>query len=279
MRYVNLIAIAIVLSACETEKINQCSNDSDCADIAFPFCDVDGQYMPSAGEHNICTITPSDCPAARCGCQAGATTCSGDVLTTCDSGGASVKTETCPLGCIGNRCATFQPMNGLEAALELSTSGSLVTIPDGSSINTTTGMVLDSSNTIVPVPSQEVEQPGNPSIRVFYGTSFDMGSVNVVGDDALAIVADGPVTIHGTLVANGNTFGPGSVRTNIPCQGHDGVVGGGGANYTNGGEGNSFNFSTSVSATAEGGLSRTSYSPLLGGVVVAMQMAAQDRRV
>jgi hypothetical protein len=67
------LAVA-ALAAC-SKRVNFCDSDKDCSDPAFPFCDVDGQYAPSGGMTNTCTIVPPDCPVERCGCQPGVTTC------------------------------------------------------------------------------------------------------------------------------------------------------------------------------------------------------------
>jgi hypothetical protein len=37
------------LTAACTKQVNVCHQDSDCGDVAFPFCDVDGQYAASGG--------------------------------------------------------------------------------------------------------------------------------------------------------------------------------------------------------------------------------------
>src|SRR4051812_37307972 len=92
------LLLALTGAAC-SQKANQCSVDSDCSDIAYPFCDKDGEFSASGGEHNVCTVTPPDCPVERCGCTSGAEACIGDQHTTCAADGKSQTLETCALGC------------------------------------------------------------------------------------------------------------------------------------------------------------------------------------
>src|ERR1700693_4653596 len=95
---VMLFAAAGLLGAGCTKTVNQCSADSDCTDVAYPFCDVNGEFPPSDGVKNVCTIVPANCPIERCGCSPGATTCGGDQLSTCNQDGKSTTTSTCSLG-------------------------------------------------------------------------------------------------------------------------------------------------------------------------------------
>lgn len=260
--------LAVALSACGTEKISQCTKDSDCTDIAYPFCDVDGQYSPSGGEHNVCTVTPSDCPIERCGCSPGATSCDGETLTTCNSDGMSQSMTTCSLGCSASKdkCASFTPSNGLGPALESGATAVAVTIPNGSKINTATGEVTDANGSPIAVPTVGVSQSGGPDIQAFYGASFDIGSVTVTGTKAMAIVAPGPIVIHGSFVASatGTTNGPGAAATALPCVGQSGNVGGGGGNQTSGGNGVLYD-DGGTRSTVLGGVALATYSPLIGG--------------
>lgn len=260
--------LAVALSACGTEKISQCTKDSDCKDIAYPFCDVDGQYSPSGGEHNVCTVTPSDCPVDRCGCSPGATSCDGDTLTTCNTDGMSQSMATCSLGCSASKdkCASFTPTNGLGPALASGMSVPAATFPDGASLDTNTGELRDSSGTPVATMSVEVSQSGGPKIRAFYAGSFDIGSLTVTGDEALAFVAPGQISIHGTVSvkATGSTNAPGAAPSNLPCVGQSGAVGGGGGNSTAGGNAATNDGSGNIT-TILGGVALSTYSPLIGG--------------
>lgn len=259
----------VMLSACGTEKISQCKTDSDCKDIAYPFCDVDGQYGPSGGEHNVCTVTPSDCPVDRCGCSPGATTCDGDQLTVCDAGGMSQSTSTCTVGCSSSkdRCASFEPSNGLGPAMESGVTATAVTIADGSKVDTSSGAVMNALGVSTPVQSVLLTQTGGPDIRAFYAASFDIGSVTVTGTKAIAFVAPGKITMHGSFDASAKapTNGPGATLMAIPCRGQSGSVGGGGGNATSGAQGSYLNYSASTTTVVQGGVAQANYAPLIGG--------------
>ena len=41
--------VTVMLWAGCTKTVNECSSDTDCKDVAYPFCDVDGQFGPSGG--------------------------------------------------------------------------------------------------------------------------------------------------------------------------------------------------------------------------------------
>lgn len=255
--------LAVTLLACGTEKINQCEKDSDCEDIAYPFCDVDGQYSPSGGEHNVCTVTPSDCPVERCGCSPGAMSCAGDQLGVCNQDGSSQSMTTCPLGCKAtkDKCQTFVPMNGLGAALNAAGDEEDVTFPALVKINTSTGTIRDGANLDVAVKSLVVSQQNGPEIFVVYAKSFQMMDVAVSGSRAIAFVAPGSITMRGVLSAGSyaGIEGPGSIDVG-ECVGTFAFgEGGGGGNGTAGGRGESF------TGLSNGGVRQSTFSPLAGG--------------
>ncbi|HEY0252413.1 MAG TPA: hypothetical protein VGC41_12850 [Kofleriaceae bacterium] len=138
--------LLVALTACGTEKVNQCGEDSDCTDIAYPFCDVTGDTGPAG----TCTVKPADCPVDRCGCTPGATTCESGVLTTCNADGSSTRDTSCTLGCADSkdRCLAFEPTNGLGAAMLAAADEPDVTIPEGATIDTDAFTISTASGTV-----------------------------------------------------------------------------------------------------------------------------------
>jgi hypothetical protein len=259
-----LLAVTISAAACTKEQ-NACKADSDCTNPAYPFCDVNGEFSASGGAKNVCTIVPDDCPVERCGCSPGATSCAADELSVCDASGSSATTTSCALGCAadGTRCLSFEPSNGLGAALTSAANEPAITIPDGSTINTDTGEVKNSGGIAIPVSSLAVSQ-GSTTIRALIGGSFSIGDVVVSGSNPLAIVSVGDITLTGVLDASatGTTSGPGAQLTGA-CAGAASDTGGsGGGNATSGGSGGGPGI---PDPRAAGGAAQIGFEPLGGG--------------
>jgi hypothetical protein len=277
------VALALLGGGC-SKDVSQCSQDSDCTTAVYPFCDVNGEYAASGGEHNVCTIVPPDCPVERCGCQPGAVTCSGSTLTTCAADGKSVDSSDCSLGCdtTNNRCFTFKPTNGMDGPLTASAPEPAVTLPAAVSIDTTACQIRDSStNVLVDVKSLMVSQLNAPSICAFYASSFDITDAAVTGANVLAFAATGDITIHGLvdeaakLRVQGNlNAGPGAMATGDCVGTQVGAsmqsAGGGGGNATAGGDGY---ISTSVPSPAPGGLAQQNFTPIFGGCAGSLTAA------
>lgn len=256
-------------SACATKQQNACTSDSDCKDPAYPFCDVNGEFAASGGAKDVCTIVPPDCPVERCGCSPGATTCTGDQLTTCDAGGTSETSTACALGCStdGTRCLSFEPSNGLGPALTAATNEPAITIPDGATINTDTGEVKTSAGIAIPINSLAVAQ-GSGTIRALIGGSFSIGDVVVFGNNPLAIVSDGEIQLSGVFdaSANASSSGPGG-QSSGPCAGRSSTYGGsGGGNATDGGTSGQSG-SVITNPYLPGGAAQIGFEPLVGGCV------------
>ncbi len=266
--------LAAVSTAACTKTVNQCEVDTDCKNVAYPFCDVNGQYPSSGGVMNVCTIVPTNCPVERCGCQPGAATCDQDQLVVCDSGGTSTTSTSCSLGCADTKdhCLTFTPSNGLDTAFAGASIQPDVVIPDGTSVNTDTGLVLGPNNNLLSVASVIVTHPTG-DIRVFVAKSFSFQGVTITGSKAVAFVAENDITIDGLVdaSANSNKPGPGGQTTFSSCQGvyaqvgGGGGVGGGGANAGAGGTGISQSTSTDPIAYGPGGTAQSALSNLVGG--------------
>jgi hypothetical protein len=261
-----ILMMAVALAAC-TKQPNPCTSDSDCTNPAYPFCDVDGEFAVSGGEKNTCTIVPPNCPVERCGCSPGATTCAAGELRTCDASGVSETATACALGCApdGARCLSFEPSNGLGPALAAAANERAIEIPDGATINTDTGEVKTSGGLPVDVQSLVIAQ-GHTTIRAFIGGSFAIGDVTAYGNNPLAIVATGDITVTGMLDASAESVssGPGAQRSD-PCAGQPSSYGGsGGGNATDGGGGGEPQVIIN-NPRVPGGIAQIGFEPLAGG--------------
>jgi hypothetical protein len=269
--------VGLMVSACGSKEISQCTMDSDCMD-PFPFCDVNGEYPASNGDKNVCTPIPTNCPVARCGCTPGATTCESGSLSVCNTDGESATTTSCDLGCSpdATRCATFAPSNGLADAVAMAALESDVELA---------GVLVDNAGTISTIPagalvsvrSIVVEQPGVPALRVYLAHSFKIHSATLIPSglanrSPIAFVATGPITIDGLVDAGFpygaiRLFGPGDQPDTASCAGQgDSVSGGaGGGNGTAGGDGAPTYTIPPTHGTNGGPAQPNGYVPLVGG--------------
>jgi len=268
--------VLVLVGGC-TKTISECTKDSDCTNIVYPFCDAEGTYAASGGVHNVCTIVPPDCSVERCGCTPGAVTCTADVLTTCQADGKSVTSDPCALGCdVGAyRCFTFKPTNGMDGPLTASAQEPPVTLPALVNIDTTACKIRDgSTNVLVTVGSLLVSQLNAPAICAFYASSFDITDATVTGTNVLGFAAVGDITIRGTIdeaakhrVQGNLNAGPGAVSTGdcvgVQSGGPIKTGGGGGGNATAGGDG--YNGGVSVPYPSAGGLAQQNFTPVFGG--------------
>jgi len=276
--------VLLLVGSC-TKTISECTKDSDCTNIVYPFCDADGTYAASGGVHNVCTIVPPDCSVERCGCTPGAVTCMADVLTTCQADGKAVTRDACGLGCdVGNnRCYTFKPTNGMDGPLTASAQKPAVTLPTQVKIDTTACQIRDgSTDVLLGVSSLLVSQLNAPSICAFYASSFDITDATVTGTNVLGFAAVGDITIRGTIdeaakqhVQGNLNAGPGAVITGdcvgVQSGGPSKTGGGGGGNATAGGNG--YNGGVSVPYPSAGGLAQQNFTPVFGGCIGATNAA------
>ncbi len=262
-----VLVMAVV--ACTRRNPDVCNSDADCKmnDPAKPFCDVDGTF--GSPTTNTCIATPMNCPPERCGCTPGATTCAMDQLSVCNPDGRSATTTNCGLGCAtdGTRCLSFQPLNGLDAALMQAGGEPDIALPAGATFDTGTGAVTDSTGGTIAVRSLLVPQ-GATSIRAFIGKSFVVDNSTITGPNAFALVSPGTISVKGLVVARGHgtTGGPGSVVSGSLCVGNSAAYGstgypgaGGAGNATAGGAGGG------AHATTTGGTTVSTFVPLVGG--------------
>ncbi|MFN0246758.1 MAG: hypothetical protein ACKV2T_07600 [Kofleriaceae bacterium] len=139
------------------------------------------------------------------------TTCTSDVLSVCGTDNMIERTEQCHLGCFDQtRCNLITPSSGLASAVDQAATQADITLPDGTTINTDTGVVTGLQGTIA-VATSTVTQAGAPSIRILVAKTFTLGSLRVSGSLPLAIVADTKITVQGVvdISADGATAGPG----------------------------------------------------------------------
>src|SRR3569832_678142 len=256
MRYLRTMKLVLVLvffsAACtRTNPASTCASGS-CSDPAFPYCDSSGaiggtpdecisvQCTPgtvgackdstaytcdSSGTSYTTTECMSGCdPTTGCkhACEpSAAISCINNEYVACNADGTGMISETCVLGCSSDAvaCQTFVPSHGLGPALLDAGSRSAMTIPAGARIDTDTGVIQDTNGTTIPSYSVVVQQNGASAIRVFEGSSFEIQSVSISGNNAVAFVAPGLVDIAGLVQAraNGSTTGPGSQKVPAAC--------------------------------------------------------------
>jgi hypothetical protein len=270
-----------VAAAC-TKQVNVCHQDSDCSDVAYPFCDVDGQYAASGGAKGVCTIVPPDCPAARCGCTPGAVTCTASTLSTCDTDGKSETMTTCSLGCSADatRCATFVPSNGLGVALTMAENETDIELPQHVVVYDAGSIIDMGTGTQVPVKTFTVQQVGVAPIRVFVARSFKIHDADLItngagGNNPIAFVATGAIEFDGMFSSPAGFPGPGHQLASAPCAGEGPSTrgGGGGGNATDGGRGAAKAQLPPGPGAAGGPAQPGGFSPLVGGCPGGSAMA------
>lgn len=151
-------------------------------------------------------------------CEPNAEVCDDDsgVYVSCNESGDVDVSMTCPLGCADEveKCLDVDPSNGLGEYLDMTASAASMTV---GGFDTDSGACLDALGTSVTCSSVVLDD-----ITVFVFDTVTVGCtgcpVPVTGSNALAIVADGDVTILGTLdvSANGAANGPGGVQMGTP---------------------------------------------------------------
>jgi hypothetical protein len=246
------------LAACDGDTELRCSDDGQ----TFDAQSCGAGCEPNSGCRPFCTPNASSCTNSQ--------------LTSCNAQGTASTTETCALGCAndGMRCLTFEPSNGLGAALADSVAQPDIALPAGTRIDTDSGVVQDGNGSAVAVKSVLVPQAGAPEIRVLEAHSFSVDGAVITGSRAIAFVARGPITLSGRLTARASTAngGPGA-QSSATCNGKDanqfscscapvlcavGTGGAGNAQAGGGGGGRSL-------PNANGGGALSAFSPLAGG--------------
>lgn len=186
---------------------------------------IDAALTPDAGSDAPAFDAGRDAPLPDAFC-APSFCSSANTLSRC--AGGMITTVTCPLGCFAEdetraHCGVMIPTHVPEAQLLLSGLAAL-NIPDdqGLIFHTDTGQIqrrtssgvdeirMAGAGTIAGIDFRVVTQAGSPAIGSFAMASFDVaerGQVRAVGDAALAILSQGPVTIAGNVDVGANNMG------------------------------------------------------------------------
>lgn len=168
-----------------------------------------GTPVSCPDDGNLCN-GPEYCNTSSGSCQSGpnlpaSTYCDGNELITCDGNGNVTGSEVCPNGCDSaadpNECfqSRVDPSN-LDPEFLCSNTDDL-SITGATTINTDDGSITPDPG--VTVSSSVVAQGGGaPDIRVFSFNNIDIqADVNVVGGNALALLACQDVTVGGVVYA------------------------------------------------------------------------------
>lgn len=213
MKKLIVVLSVTLLVGCKHRRELYCESDADCAEWGLDFCDLEGEYPASEGIGRTCIDNPldagpsdvdggadaGDVPAT---CDPGSRVCDGDRLVVCGDDGQVSEIEDCTVGCSEElaRCLRMEPSNDLGRYLELSASEPALEIPDGAVIDTTAGTITDADGVAIPAKTELLDAPTDGvEVRVFWASSVTVGSVEVTGDPALAVVAAGPIDVVGSI--------------------------------------------------------------------------------
>lgn len=188
-------------------------------------------------------------------CTPNTTTCTQQQLVVCDGNGAAQVTP-CLFGChpSGTRCYDLAPSNvGIAACLDAAAVEPDATIPDGATINTDDGTIRTAGGTPINVASETISAPTDGvGVRCFRVNKLTIGQTTVVGARALAIAANGDVTITGHVSVSARAYdqpGPGAYLVDANCAGGPGTV----AGFLKTGGGGGGGFGTAGGAGGNGG--------------------------
>ena len=244
-----LALLLSLFSACKAYDPLYCDENKPCSDPERPFCDLNGDYPDSEGVARTCIPDPgvdtepdagpsSDSgpnpepdgapnPIA-CSQPGELLECSNDTLILCNDDSLEQRVA-CLLGCATDelRCLDLRPSNDLAAYLDQAAVALPLQLTGTAQLNTDSGNLLDANGDQVVAHTLLLAGPvdGVP-IRVVIARQVELGSLNVTGTAALAIVANEDVTINGRLsVASTRTLsGAGRrVGTLLACAGRQGT--------------------------------------------------------
>ncbi len=198
--------------------------------------------------------TSGTLPEAGSGCNASAAPrCDGNTLVTCSSAGVAEITP-CALDCDAaqGRCKSLRPtIAASDVDISAATATKPIDLPDTILIEADTGFIgrrnpdgtsfgtpirAAGAGTIDGVVYAVVDQTGAPKLAVFGFAALSIGAattVKVVGTNAVALMAKGPIAVDGHLSARGDCAvlpriaGPGGFLAGLPAAASDGAPGGG----------------------------------------------------
>lgn len=193
---------------------------------------------------------PKDIADAAWVCQPSSNVCTDGVTAHCADDGSSSTTETCVFGCApsGDRCGDLDPSNGLAPQLDEARTAEPLILTGDAQIDTTAVTITDGDGAARLFRSTIITGGPVEILAISVG-SLEVDNVTVTGSRALAVLANGDVTIHGhvSLSAHRSNAGPGALLDPIAaCVGTAGGVnpttrtasgGGGGGFGTAGGDG------------------------------------------
>ncbi len=262
---------ATLCVACSNKVELFCDEQTLCTDPDRPFCDLEGAFPASEGISNTCIADPFQCETET-------TVCQNDELMVCGAEGTT--RSPCRFGCAAEeeRCREMVPSNGLKPLLGSAASAPDLVLLDGSTIDTSTGIIVNGDGAVAEVPTVLLEAPNDGvSVRVFMAHSLTMGDTIASGEPALAFVVAEEFELVGAL---GTGFPiPGEASSVADCVAGDappsdaaqcGGGGGGGFGTSGGGSG---------SATMRAGppAGNESIEPLRGGCRGGVGAGALDQ--
>ena len=269
----------------------------DASDGAPPDGRQDGKPPPPDGHKDV--TPPPDLPLLPDGgCTVGTSFCKGDAIVTCvgTEAGPTQVANPCPLGCVFSapvKCRELVPSTSVPSSFINTGQDSFIPKASLVSINTDSGKITGHSVLAVTMTSSQ-PSPARPiTVMAFREITIPKGvTVEVSGTRPLALVASGPITIEGKIIATGGVgdAGPGGYTGASQYQSAKGTGagsngqhklyklppyysiyvtsgGGGGAHGAVGGLGGKGEFSSIKVSGGSGGKTSTSLSlvPLVGG--------------
>jgi len=139
-------------------------------------------------------------PADSGSCVAASTTCTGDVLSTCVAGGNPVQ-EICGWGCEVSACKRIVPTGGGATADDLlpATLAGFGSLSVSGTLDGSTGRLNG-----IDVSTMNIGYSLESGVAVFRFQQLAVGGLKLNGTVPIQLVADGAITINGTLDATGS---------------------------------------------------------------------------
>jgi len=246
-----------------------------CAAGEFVQCSDDDSaiYCNEQGTAHVTVDCGDECNPDEqgCRCEPETSICMDNKTIRCGSAGLVEEIETCALGCDvgGERCTDVDPSNGLATYLDLTDDAPAIVLLDGAIIDTDAGTIENGDGSLLDVPEFQIPAPseGLP-VRILAVKSIEFGDTRIRGTQALAIVSDGDVIVHGHVrieagqVTEGACVGAGGTCMGLVCGGQ-----GGGGFGAAGGDGGQASADACNGAAGSGGSAsgNASLVPLRGG--------------